>query len=374
MDPLILGGIGAGVAALVAAIAVVALRKRPALTELDDDADAPTEETEERTPAAEPAPAPSPEPAPAAPAKPAGPTLRERFRTGFARTSSALGLDRLFGQATIDEALFESLEEALLGADVGVRTTMSLLDELRDVARRDELTEPAQLRAALGDALRARVNKLDPALLPMRTDVPHTVLVVGVNGAGKTTTIGKLAKRYRADGHKVLLGAGDTFRAGAIEQLRIWSERAQVDFVAQQDGSDAAAVLFDALAAAKARGHDVVLCDTAGRLQAKKALMQELGKVTRVVGKAVDGAPHEVLLVLDGTMGQNALSQAKVFTEVTGVTGLVLTKLDGTAKGGVVVAVMEATGLPVKFVGIGEGIDDLRPFDGDAFVDALLGA
>lgn len=371
MDPLILGGIGAGVAALVAAIAVVALRKRPALEDLDD----PVEPSDASTPSA-PAPtslpsAPEPEPTPPAPS---GPTLRERFRMGFARTSSALGLDRLFGQGTIDESLFESLEEALLGADVGVRTTMSLLDELRDVARRDELTEPAQLRAALADALRARVNKLDPALLPMRTDVPHTVLVVGVNGAGKTTTIGKLAKRYRSDGHRVLLGAGDTFRAGAIEQLRIWSERAEVDFVAQQDGSDAAAVLFDALAAAKARGHDVVLCDTAGRLQAKKALMQELGKVTRVVGKAVDGAPHEVLLVLDGTMGQNALSQAKVFTEVTGVTGLVLTKLDGTAKGGVVIAVMEATGLPVKFVGIGEGIDDLRPFDGDAFVDALLGA
>ncbi len=198
------------------------------------------------------------------------------------------------------------------------------------------------------------------------------LLVVGVNGSGKTTSIGKLAARYGRAGHSVLLGAGDTFRAGAIEQLRIWSERAEADFVAHQEGADPAAVLFDALEAAVARGSDVVLCDTAGRLQSKKPLMAELEKVHRVVGRAVPGAPHEVLLVLDATMGQNALSQARTFGEATGVTGVVLTKLDGTAKGGIVLAIAAELGLPVKFVGVGEQVDDLRPFDPEAFVEALL--
>lgn len=294
----------------------------------------------------------------------------DRFRQGFARTAGALA--NLFGGDRVDEALFERLEEALISADVGVKTSMDLVESLRQTARRDGIEAPDALREALRADLKARLGRFDPALKPHAGTGPHVVLVVGVNGSGKTTSIGKLAKRYKEAGHSVLMGAGDTFRAGAIEQLKVWSERAEVDIVAHQEGADSASVLFDTLKAAEARGHDVVLADTAGRLQAKKTLMDELGKVTRVLGKACPGAPHEVLLVLDGTMGQNALSQARTFGEVTGVTGVVLTKLDGTAKGGVVVAVMEELGLPVKFVGIGEGLDDLRPFDADAFVDALL--
>ncbi|MCB9758634.1 MAG: signal recognition particle-docking protein FtsY [Alphaproteobacteria bacterium] len=310
---------------------------------------------------------------PAKPApRPAGPSALERFRAGFSRTSAALGVGAIFNRSAVDDALFEALEEALISADVGVRTTMSLLDALRQRARDHRITEPDALREALRALLKDRLRQQDPALKPAPAEGPHVILVVGVNGSGKTTTIGKLAALFKAQGSSVLLGAGDTFRAGAIEQLRVWSERAGADFVAHQEGADPAAVLFDALEAAKARSADVVLCDTAGRLQSKRPLMEELGKVTRVIGRAVEGAPHEVLLVLDGTMGQNALSQARIFGEVTGVTGVVLTKLDGTAKGGVVVAVMEELGLPVKFVGIGEQLDDLRPFDPDAFVDTLI--
>jgi fused signal recognition particle receptor len=210
-------------------------------------------------------------------------------------------------------------------------------------------------------------------IAPQPAEGPLVILVVGVNGGGKTTTIGKLAARYTAAGKKVMLGAGDTFRAGAIEQLGVWAERAGADIVAHAEGADPAAALYDSLEAARARGHDVVICDTAGRLQSRKPLMDQLGKVTRVIGKAVPGAPHEVLLVLDATIGQNALSQARVFGEVVGVTGIVLTKLDGTAKGGVVVAVRSETGVPVKFVGVGEQVDDLRPFDAAGFAQALLG-
>ena len=199
------------------------------------------------------------------------------------------------------------------------------------------------------------------------------ILVVGVNGSGKTTTIGKLAARYKREGKSVMLAAGDTFRAGGIEQLKVWGDRTSVPVVAHQEGGDPAAVIFDALQSARAKGVDIVICDTAGRLQAQKPLMDELGKVVRVMGKALPGAPHEVLIVLDGTIGQNAMSQARVFKEVVGVTGVALTKLDGTARGGVVVAVREELGLPVKLVGLGEGIDDLRDFDPDAFVDALIG-
>lgn len=296
----------------------------------------------------------------------------ERLRAGLARTSAALGFGALFARSTVDEALYEALEDALIGADVGVKTSRALLDELRAAARQQGLQEPARLRGALRDLLRARLRRLDPALRPPPPTGPWVLLIVGVNGSGKTTSIGKLAARFRAQGRKVMLGAGDTFRAGAIEQLRIWSERAQVDIVAHQEGADPAAVLFDTLEAARARGCDLVLCDTAGRLQARKPLMDELGKVTRVLGRGVPGAPHEVLLVLDATMGQNALVQARVFGEVCGVTGVVLTKLDGTAKGGVVIAVAEELGVPVKFIGVGEQVDDLRPFDPDAFIDALL--
>ncbi|MCK6523826.1 signal recognition particle-docking protein FtsY [Myxococcota bacterium] len=295
------------------------------------------------------------------------------LRRGLARTTAGLGLGALFSGSKVDDQLFEALEEALIAADVGVKTTTILINELRRAARQDGISEPGALRERLKALVLARLTQRPSALNPAPASGPHVILVVGVNGSGKTTTIGKLGAAFVRSGKKVVLGAGDTFRAGAVEQLRVWSERAGAELIAGGEGADPAAVLHDTLEAAKARGAQVVLCDTAGRLQSKKPLMEELGKVHRVIGRAVPGAPHEVLLVLDGTMGQNALSQARIFGEVTGVTGVVLTKLDGTAKGGVVIAVMEELGLPVKFVGVGEKVDDLRPFDAAAFVEVLLG-
>lgn len=267
----------------------------------------------------------------------------------------------LFDRGRESREALEALEEALLRSDVGAATAASLVEEVRGAP---------DLKAALRAAMLRRLQAVDSRLVIGPS--PHVVLVVGVNGSGKTTTIGKLAARLKGQGRRVILGAGDTFRAGAIEQLKVWSERAGVEIVAQQEGADPAAVSHQACEAAVARKFDVVLCDTAGRLQAQKALMDELGKVRRVVGKVVPGAPHEVLLVLDATMGQNALSQARLFKDVAGVTGVVLTKLDGTAKGGVVVAIAAEFGLPVKLVGVGEKIEDLRDFDPVAFVDALL--
>lgn len=300
------------------------------------------------------------------------PTSTEGFFAGLARTRAAFSgtLARLLGGDTLDEDALEELEETLITADVGVRTAAAITDTLRDAVR--TAGGPADLRALLRAELRTRVGPGAP-IAPLREGEPLAILVVGVNGSGKTTTIGKLAARYKRAGHSVMLAAGDTFRAGAIEQLKVWGERSGVPVVAHQEGGDPAAVLFDALQSARAKGVDVVICDTAGRLQAQKTLMDELGKVVRVMGKAQPGAPHEVLIVLDGTIGQNAMSQARIFKDVVGVTGVVLTKLDGTARGGVVVAVRDELGLPVKLVGLGEGIDDLRDFDGDAFVDALLG-
>ncbi len=270
----------------------------------------------------------------------------------------------LFAGLFADKAAVEreALEEALVRADVGARTSAALVAEI--AGQKD-------LRGALKAAMLSRLQKHDPRI--QLTQKPHVVLVVGVNGSGKTTTIGKLAARWKGEGKSVILGAGDTFRAGAIEQLKVWGERAGVDVIAQQEGADPAAVSHAAVEAGKARGMDVVICDTAGRLQAQKALMDELGKIRRVIGKLVPGAPHEVLLVLDATMGQNALSQARLFKDVAGVTGVVLTTLDGTAKGGVVIAIAEEFGLPVKLVGVGEKVGDLRDFDAAAFVDGMIG-
>lgn len=296
---------------------------------------------------------------------------RSGFMAGFARSRAAL-VDKLSAWAGSSKELpeLDDLEEILIGADVGVRTSMEIVETLRGKASKGITGE--ELRQHLSVAVRERIGQAAP-IATKPSDGPLVLLVVGVNGSGKTTTIGKLAARYARSGKSVMLAAGDTFRAGAIEQLKVWGDRAGVPVVAQQAGADPAAVIFDALKAAQARNVDVLICDTAGRLQAQSALMDELAKVVRVMKKAVPSAPHEVLLVLDGTIGQNALSQAKVFKEVVGVTGVVLTKLDGTAKGGVVVGVRSETGLPVKLVGLGEGIDDLRDFDPDAFVDALLG-
>jgi len=304
--------------------------------------------------------------------KPKADGAKKGFFSGFARSRAALAdqLARWTG-AGADLPALDELEEVLISADVGVRTSMEIVESLRTQSNRDTTGE--QLQAMLRGEVRRRIGTSEP-LASKPTDGPLVLLVVGVNGSGKTTTIGKLAARYQREGHSVMLAAGDTFRAGAIEQLKVWGERAGVQVVAQQAGADPAAVIFDALKAAEARGADIVICDTAGRLQAQTALMDELAKVVRVMKKAVPTAPHEVLLVLDGTIGQNALSQAKIFKEVVGVTGVALTKLDGTAKGGVVVAVRSETSLPVKLVGLGEGMDDLRDFDPDAFVEALLGA
>lgn len=298
--------------------------------------------------------------------------LTDRFFSGLSRSrerlAQSLGLALKSG-GPLDERL-ERLEEALIGADVGVKTATALVAAIRSRAKPDASAE--SLRQLLREEL---LNAIGPAqgLNPAPASGPLIILVVGVNGSGKTTTIGKLAHRYKAQGRSVLLAAGDTFRAGAIEQLKIWGERAQVPVIAHQEGADPAAVVFDGVKAGQARGVDVVICDTAGRLQAQRLLMDELGKVVRVLKKAEPSAPHEALLVLDATIGQNALLQAREFQSVVGLSGLVLTKLDGTARGGVVVAVQRELGLPVKLVGLGEGIDDLRDFDPVAFVDALLG-
>ena len=288
------------------------------------------------------------------------------FAGGMAKTRAALGakLAGLFGRS-LDEDALQELEDILISSDVGVRTAMDLVETVRQ-------ERPEDLKATLRGQMLSRLGETAP-LAPLRDDGPMVILVVGVNGSGKTTTIGKLAARYAREGHSVLLGAGDTFRAGAVAQLKVWGERAGVPVISHQEGADPSAVLFDTLKAAKARDVDVVICDTAGRLQAKRALMDELGKVVRTLDKALPGAPHEVLLVLDGTIGQNALSQAREFGEVVALTGVALTKLDGTARGGVVVAIREACGVPVKLVGLGEGVDDLRDFEPEGFIDALLG-
>jgi fused signal recognition particle receptor len=262
-----------------------------------------------------------------------------------------------------DADAWERLEEALIAADVGVPATAELVGRLE---ARQDVTE---LGAALAEEIASLLG--DPGTLDVSAR-PSVVLVVGVNGTGKTTTIGKLAYRLREHGHSVLVAAADTFRAAAEEQLEIWADRAQADFVGGQRGSDPAAVAFDAVAAAEARGRDVVVVDTAGRLHTQTNLMEELAKVRRVIGRKLEGAPHETLLVLDATTGQNGLQQARLFSEAVGVTGVALTKLDGSAKGGIAVAIAHELGLPVKLIGVGEGLDDLRPFDPDDFARALV--
>lgn len=270
----------------------------------------------------------------------------------------------------IDEAFLDELEEALIASDVGVETASLVLKDLKERFKRNELSSPAQvkdrLRQILLEILSARSSVFS------LTAVPAVVLVVGVNGTGKTTTIGKLAYRLQAEGKKVMLAAGDTFRAAASEQLSIWGARSGIPVIKHKEGADPGAVVFDAVSAAKARAVDVLIVDTAGRLHTKSNLMEELKKVTRIVSRELPGAPHETLLVLDGNTGQNALVQAKMFHEAVGVTGIVLTKLDGTSKGGIVFAIYKELSIPVKFVGIGEAIEDLREFDPKEFVDALL--
>ncbi len=299
-------------------------------------------------------------------------SMLQALREGLARTrQTAFGrIAQLLGATEITPALWEDLEAALIQADVGVRVAQELLDRLRERVRREGVTRAEDLRAMLKGELRALLK--DPPPLNLGRDPLEVVLVVGVNGSGKTTTVAKLAHRFRQQGRRVLLAAADTFRAAAGEQLEIWAERAGVPCIGGQPGADPGAVLFDALQAARARGYDLVLADTAGRLHTKYNLMQELQKVRRVAAKAVPGAPHEVWLVLDATTGQNALPQAREFHQAVGVTGLILTKLDGTAKGGAVFAIARELGLPVRFIGVGEGLEDLLPFDADAFVEELF--
>jgi fused signal recognition particle receptor len=301
------------------------------------------------------------------------PSLFERMRSGLAKTqASVVGrLDHLLqGREGIDAELFEELEEILVTADFGLRTTQELIAAIEGRVARDRGGDPRQVRTLLREEIRQRLRS--EAATPPQVEPPLVIMVVGVNGVGKTTTIGKLARQFADQGKKVVLGAGDTFRAAAAEQLAIWGERSGVDVVRHAEGADPAAVAFDSAKAAVARHADILLLDTAGRLHTKVNLMEELKKIRRVLGREIPGAPHETLLVLDATTGQNALSQARLFKEAVEVTGLVLTKLDGTAKGGIVVAIGAELGLPVRFVGIGEGVEDLRPFDPDLFVEALF--
>jgi fused signal recognition particle receptor len=293
-----------------------------------------------------------------------------RLRAKVNRGSSWLA-DLLPGRK-IDDELLEELETRLLAADVGVEATQAILADLHRQVARKELADVNALLQALRSALLGILEPVAQPLIVDRARAPYVILVVGVNGSGKTTTIGKLARRLKQDGHKVMLAAGDTFRAAAVEQLTVWAERNAVPIIAQGTGADPAAVIFDALQAARARGMDVLIADTAGRLHTQSHLMDELKKVARVLKRLDAEAPHEVLLVLDASLGQNALKQAEQFQAAVGVTGLVITKLDGTAKGGVVIAIARRFGLPIRFVGVGEQAEDFGCFDASAFVDGLL--
>lgn len=298
-----------------------------------------------------------------------------RIKQGLTRTSShfASGLGNLLlGKKTIDDELLEELETQLLTADVGIEATTEIIDKLTDRVSRKQLADGDALYAALKEELLSLLSGVEAPLQIDTTKKPYVILVVGVNGVGKTTTIGKLAKRLQNQGRSVMLAAGDTFRAAAVEQLQVWGERNHVPVVAQHTGADSASVIYDAVQSAQSRGVDVVIADTAGRLHNKSNLMEELSKVRRVMAKLDDSAPHEVLLVLDAGTGQNALSQASQFQTAVGVTGLALTKLDGTAKGGVIFALSRKLGIPVRYIGVGESIDDLQPFAAQSFVDALF--
>jgi fused signal recognition particle receptor len=295
------------------------------------------------------------------------------LREGLSKTRNSLAghLNALLGRQLVDDEFWNQLEETLISADFGVATTEKIIDQLKTAAQQQNLKVADDVIRVFKADVAEYINhpKIEPVAL---TTKPHVVLVVGVNGSGKTTTIGKLAAQERKRGRSVMLVAADTFRAAASEQLDIWAKRAGVEIVRHKEGADPAAVVFDGLAAAKSRGIDVVYLDTAGRLQTKHNLMEELKKIRRIIAREVERAPHETLLVLDATTGQNALSQAKLFHEATELTGIVLTKLDGTAKGGIIVAIMDQVDLPVKYIGFGEKVDQLRPFDPRGYVEALF--
>ncbi|WP_350581750.1 signal recognition particle-docking protein FtsY [Pseudomonas sp. HY2-MNA-CIBAN-0224] len=337
-----------------------------------------------------PAPAPAPAPvavvvAPAPVVEPPAPTpapvaetkvgFFARLKQGLSKTSASIGegMASLFlGKKVIDDDLLDEIETRLLTADVGVEATSVIIKNLTQKVARKQLTDADALYKSLQDELAAMLKPVEQPLKIEARNKPFVILVVGVNGAGKTTTIGKLAKKLQLEGKKVMLAAGDTFRAAAVEQLQVWGERNHIPVIAQHTGADSASVIFDAVQAAKARGIDVLIADTAGRLHTKDNLMEELKKVRRVIGKLDEEAPHEVLLVLDAGTGQNAINQAKQFNQTVALTGLALTKLDGTAKGGVIFALAKQFNIPIRFIGVGEGIDDLRTFESEPFVQALF--
>jgi fused signal recognition particle receptor len=300
--------------------------------------------------------------------------LFQKVKEGLTKTRQVIGgaLRKLIGGSrTIDAAFLQELEDTLLAADIGIAKTDEIVADLKKRYKAGEVAKGEDLLAFLKASLRAELAAPESEIR-FQPSGPSVVLIVGVNGAGKTTTVAKLAQRLTGTGHKVLVAAADTYRAAAIEQLDIWAKRAGVDIVKGEAGGDAAAIAFDAVAAAQARGCDVVLIDTAGRLHNKEHLMRELEKIRRVIQKRIPDAPHDVLLILDATAGQNAVQQAKVFKEAMGVTGLVITKLDGTAKGGIAITIKRELGLTVRYIGVGEGIDDLQPFDPDAFIEAIF--
>ena len=307
-------------------------------------------------------------------AKPAKESFFARLKRGLMRTSENIGSGfiGLFRGKKIDDELFEELEEQLLIADVGVETTSRLIQSLTEHASRKQLKDAETLYDLLRDEMQKTLDPVAIPLVPENTNGPFVILMVGVNGVGKTTTIGKLAKQYQRQGKSVMLAAGDTFRAAAVEQLQVWGQRNNIPVIAQHTGADSASVLFDALQAAKARKIDVLIADTAGRLQNKSHLMEELKKVVRVMKKLDPEAPHEVMLTLDASTGQNAISQAQLFQEAVGVTGMTISKLDGTAKGGVVFAIADKFKIPLRYIGVGEQIDDLRTFNSKEFIDALF--
>ncbi len=295
-------------------------------------------------------------------------SLREK-KGFFGRLSEKIG-DVFLGRASIDEELFDELEEVLITSDIGMETTMSIIEELRTTVKNDYIKDPEKVREKLKEIMVKAVDKGDDQKL--KDEYPLVIMMIGINGGGKTTSIGKIANMYKQQGKSVLLAAADTFRAAAAEQLQIWGDRVGVNVIKHQEGADPSAVLFDAAQSAKARGIDVLICDTAGRLQNKKNLMNELEKMNKILNKEFPEAARETLLVLDATTGKNAVSQAKEFGEVAELTGVVLTKLDGTAKGGIAITIADEFGLPIKFVGVGEGIDDLKPFDPADFIGGIF--
>jgi fused signal recognition particle receptor len=312
----------------------------------------------------------SDEPVNDATAAPEGIGYFKRLKTRLSGTRRNLsdGFEKAFaGKKKLDEDALEELEELLITSDIGVQTTLTLMESIANA----KVADAAEVKQILKEEILSILNTPSP-VQETKKSTPHVILVVGVNGVGKTTTIGKIAASLKASGDKVLIAAADTFRAAAVEQLMIWAQKAGAEFVKHKENADPAAVAYDAVAAAKARGCDIVLIDTAGRLHTKVNLMAELKKIKRTVAKQIQGAPHEILLVLDATTGQNALSQAKLFNEALAVTGLALTKLDGTAKGGIVIAICSSLNIPLQYIGIGERIEDLRPFDAEQFIDALL--